>query len=268
MYTLQIYLRLTAAQIRSRMQERLGFWLGVVGTALITLTAFGGLAAATQRFNGLGGWTLAEVAFLYGFIEASFGMMDMFFSGFDPPAFGRLVRQGMLDQLLLKPVNITLQVLSSDFALRRIGRIFQGFFIFFAALAILQPEWSAFKTFYLLVVFFSTICFFGGLFISGATVTFWTVDSIEVVNILTYGGSEMMSYPMHIYQDWMRRFFTYILPAIFLNYYPTLFFLNKPDPLGMPAFAPFLSPLVGLGVLGAALAFWNFGLRYYQSTGS
>jgi ABC-2 type transport system permease protein len=43
----------------------------------------------------------------------------------------------------------------------------------------------------------------------------------------------------------MRRFFTYIVPAIFLNYYPALYFLNKPDPFNFPAFAPFLSPLVG-----------------------
>ena len=73
---------------------------------------------------------------------------------------------------------------------------------------------------------------------------------------------------MHIYQEWMRKFFTYIIPSIFLAYYPALYILDKPDPLNMPAFAPFLSPLVGVGVLLAALAFWDFGVRHYQSTGT
>jgi ABC-2 type transport system permease protein len=78
----------------------------------------------------------------------------------------------------------------------------------------------------------------------------------------------MMSYPMHIYQDWLRKFFTYVLPAIFLNYYPALYILGKPDPFHMPWFAPFLSPVAGFGVLAAALLFWNYGLRHYQSTGT
>ncbi len=78
----------------------------------------------------------------------------------------------------------------------------------------------------------------------------------------------MVSHPMHIYMDWLRKLFTFIIPAAFLNYYPALYFLDKPDPFGLPPFAPFLSPLAGLGVLLAALAFWRFGIRNYQSTGS
>ena len=78
----------------------------------------------------------------------------------------------------------------------------------------------------------------------------------------------MMSYPMHIYQDWLRTFFTYVIPAIFLNYYPALYFLDKVDPFHFPAYAPLLSPLVGFGMLAIALAFWRFGIRHYQSTGT
>jgi ABC-2 type transport system permease protein len=73
---------------------------------------------------------------------------------------------------------------------------------------------------------------------------------------------------MHIYGRGLRYFFTCVIPAIFLNYYPTLYFLDKPDPLGMPACAPFLSPVVGFGTLALALAFWRFGVRHYTSTGT
>ena len=64
-----------------------------------------------------------------------------------------------------------------------------------------------------------------------------------------------MSYPMQIYPRWMRGFFTYVMPFIFLNYYPALYFLDKPDPLHFPAFAPFLAPFVGVGLFagGAGL---------------
>jgi ABC-2 type transport system permease protein len=178
------------------------------------------------------------------------------------------VQQGQLDQLLLRPVHITLQVLGSDFVLRRLGRIAQGIVIFGIALSLTSIHWTIAKLVYLPIVFVSIVLFFGGLYVFGSTSTFWTVQRVEIINIFTYGGSEMMSYPMHIYSLWMRRFFTYILPAIFLNYYPALYFLDKPDPLGLPGFAPFLAPLVGIGILLASLAFWRFGLRHYTGTGT
>jgi ABC-2 type transport system permease protein len=267
-FALGLYRRLVAIQVRSQMQYRLSFFLDLVATTLITTLTFGSLAMVLERFENLGGWSLGEVAFLYGVVETAFGTMDMLFSGFDPPYFGQLVRRGTLDQLLLRPAPIVVQVLGARLVLRRLGRILQGLAILVIAFSLCDIRWTVAKACYLPVVMVSQVCFFGGLFLIGAAVTFWTVESIEVVNILTYGGSEMISYPMHIYQEWMRRFFTFIVPAIFLNYYPALFFLDKPDPLGLPTWAPFASPVVGVGVLITALFFWRFGLRHYQSTGS
>ena len=265
---LGIYHRLVSVKILGQLQYRLSFLSDVIATGLITTLGFGTLALVLQRFENIGGWSLAEIAFLFGIVETSFGTMDMLFSGFDPQGFGQHVRRGTFDQLLLRPVGITVQVLGSEFILRRLGRIAQGLVIFGFALATLEIDWTAAKILYLPVVFASLVCFFGGLFITGATFSFWTVEALEVINIFTYGGNEMIGYPAHIYPDWMRRTFTFIIPAIFLNYYPALFFLDKPDPFGLPVFAPFLAPLVGLGSLFAALAFWRFGIRHYQSTGT
>ena len=267
-YVLDLYRRLISVQIRSQLQYRVSFLLDTFTTGFSVVTSFLTLALILQRFDNVGGWTLPEVAFLYGMVEIAFGLMDMLFSGFDPDNFGKQVRLGAFDQLLLRPLDITLQVLGSQFVVRRLGRIVQGAAVLVYAVTALHVQWTIGKLLYMPVVLASLVCFFGGLFIIGATITFWTVESIEVINIFTYGGSEMMDYPMHIYQDWMRRFFTFIVPAIFLNYYPALYFLDKPDPLGLPVFAPFLAPLAGVGVLLAALAFWRFGMRYYQSTGT
>jgi ABC-2 type transport system permease protein len=267
-HNLALYRRLVSIQIRSQLQYRVPFLLDAVATALMTGTFILTLAFVFERFGGLSGWNLAEVAFLYGMVELSFGVMDMVFSGFDPQNFGRQVRLGLFDQMMLRPASLTLQVLGSDFIMRRLGRIFQGGLVLLIAISWLEIAWTPAKLLYLPWVVFGQVCFFGGLFVIGATLSFWTVDSLEAVNIFTYGGAEMISYPMNIYQDWMQRFFTYILPAIFLNYYPALYFMDKPDPLHLPAFAPFLAPAAGLAVLAAALGFWRIGIRYYQSTGT
>jgi ABC-2 type transport system permease protein len=265
---LGIYRRLLGVQIRSQLQYRFSFLLDLLATGLITVTEFGSVALVLLRFENIQGWQLPEIAFLYGLVEISFGLMDMLFSGFDPPRFGLTVRQGSFDQLLLRPINITAQVMGSDLELRRLGRISFGVGIFILALTLNDIVWTAPKLLYLPVVITSLVAFFGGLFVIGSTITFWTVDSIEVLNMLTYGGSFTISYPMTIYPNWLRHFFTYIVPAIFLNFYPALYFLDKPDPFNFPAIAPFLAPLVGFGILWLSLHVWRFGIRHYQSTGS
>jgi len=267
-FSLNIYRRLLSIQFRSQLQYRISFLFELLATGLITLLEFASLGLVFERFHDLGGWSLGEVAFLYGLVEIAFGVMDMVFSGFDPQWFGQLVRRGTFDQLLLRPINITIQVLGADFALRRIGKILVGSAIFATALTLLEIHWTPVKFLYLPIVLASMVCFFGGLFIIGATITFWTIESIEVVNIFTYGGSYLISHPMHIYWDWLRRFFTYVMPAIFLNYYPALYFLDKPDPFNLPPTAPFLAPLVGFGILLVGMAFWRFGIQHYQSTGT
>jgi ABC-2 type transport system permease protein len=267
-HALALYRRLLAVEIRAQLQYRAGFILDMTGTFFQVGLWFVALAGVFARFERLGGWTFGEIAFLYGLVETAFGTMDMVFSGFDPGYFGQHVRRGTFDQFLLRPAGLTLQVLGSRFLLRRLARVAEGLLIFSIALAALDVHWTAAKLAYLPLVVAGLVAFFGGLFIVGSAITFWTVEPIEFINIFTYGGAEMMSYPMHIFPLELRRFFTYVVPAIFLNYYPALFFLDKPDPLGLPAWAPFVSPLAGVAVLAAALGAWRVGLRHYQSTGT
>ena len=120
------YRKLISIQIRSQLQYRLSFLFDIFASGLTTFIWFLSLALIFQRFDGLGGWSLGEVAFLYGLVEMAFGMMDMVFSGFDPSHFGESVRLGTFDQILLRPINLTIQVLGSQFLIRRIGRILQG----------------------------------------------------------------------------------------------------------------------------------------------
>jgi ABC-2 type transport system permease protein len=268
LWNARMYLRLLSVQLRSQMQFRFSFWMDLLSTIILNGSFVLSLALILQRFGGIAGWTFGEVAFLVGMVEMSFGAMDMVFSGFDDTFFSTLVRLGSFDQLLLRPVGITWQVLGSRFLLRRIGRIIEGFIIFVISLSLIQIHWTLAKVLYLPVVLVCQLLTMGSLFMAGSTITFWTMQSIEAMNVFTYGGTEMMSYPMTVYPGWMQRFFTYAIPFIFMNYYPALFFLDKPDPLGFPPFAPFLAPLVAVVFFFLALRFWRFGIDHYQSSGS
>jgi len=268
LWSFKMYLRLMAIQLRSQMQYRMSFWFELVSTGIMNGVYILSLVFILERFGNIGGWTMSEIAFLAGMIEMSFGTMDMIFSGYDPDFFAKYVRNGTFDQVLLRPVNVFWQVMGSSFLLRRLGRILEGVIIFLIALSLLDIQWTTAKILYLPVVFVSQVLTMGALFIIGSTINFWTVERLEAFNILTYGSTDLVSYPMHIYPVWMQKVYTFLFPFIFLNYYPALFFLEKPDPLHLPPFAPFMAPVVALVFFAAAMRFWQFGINHYQSTGS
>jgi len=177
--TLGIYRRLISISIRGQLQYRVSFIFDFLGTGLVTLLGIGTIALVLQRFDNISGWTIFEIAFLFGMAETAFGTMDMIFSGFDPPYFGRHVRMGTFDQMLLRPANLIAQILGSQFIIRRLGRIIQGSIILIIALSQLEIQWTTVKILMLPVIFISLVTFFGGLFISGATLSFWTIESLE-----------------------------------------------------------------------------------------
>lgn len=263
-----LYLRLLNANLRSQMQYRFSFWMDFLATGLGNGVYIITIAMILSRFGSIKGWSIGEMALLAGMAETAFALMDMFCSGIDPDYFSQMVRMGRLDQYLLRPVNLMVQLLGSRFLLRRLGRITEGLLILATSFFLTDVQWTAGKLLYIPVVILSQMISMGALFLIGSTITFWTVERIEAMNIFTYGGVELMTYPMSIYPGWIQRFFTFIIPFIFLNYYPAVYILGKPDPLGYPWFAPFLAPAVALWMGAAALLFWSYGLKHYQSTGT
>lgn len=266
--SLSLLLRLIRIQIRSQLQYPTSFILDVLSSALTLGFFFVAFALTFTRFDQIGGWTLGEVALIWGLTEFSFGTMDLLFSGFDYDAFGPMVRKGTFDQLLLRPVNITLQVLGSRFVLRRLGKMLEGLVIFLFGLSQIDVNWSFLRVIYIPILSLSQVLFFGSLFIIGAASTFWTMERLEILNIFTYGSSEIMSFPMHIFPRALRMVFTFVVPAIFLSYFPAVFILGKPDPLNAPEFMYFIAPIIAGAIFWLALRFWRFGIRNYPSTGS
>ncbi len=262
----RLYFRLVSSRVRSQMQYRVSFGAELLGTVLITALDFAMVVILLTRFRAIGGWTLAEVAFLYGTSAVSFSLAELLIGGFED--FEDWVVRGEFDQLLLRPLPITFQMITARFPTRRVGRMAQGLVALVLSLVLLQPHWNAAQMLFFPVMLVGAMLLFMAIFVAGATLSFWAPQAHEAVNIFTYGGQFMSSYPMHIYQEWLVSIFTFVIPMAFINYYPSLYLLGKPDPLGMPPYMPFLSPIVALVAFRLALGVWRVGVRHYQSTGT
>lgn len=265
-YYTRLYFALLGAQLRAEMQYRTSFIAQVFGTFMITGLDFAMVAILLTRFSALGGWTLAEVLFLYGTSTTSFAFAELFVGAFDD--FDVMVIRGDFDRVLLRPLPVVFQMLSGTVPVRRFGRLAQGLIALALAFALLEPHWGPGDWFFFGIMLLAGMLVFIAIFITGATLSFWSPQSHEVVNIFTYGGQFMTSFPMHIYQAWLRSIFTFVIPMAFINYFPALHLLRKPDPNGLPPFMPYLSPFFALLAFWAAVRIWRFGVRHYQSTGS
>jgi ABC-2 type transport system permease protein len=261
-----VILRLVGAQVRSQMQYRGSFALQVAGQFFATFVDFISVAVLFHRFPTIDGWSFGEVAFLYGTGAVAFALADLTVGDFERLAL--MVREGTFDRVMTRPVSAFAQVLAADFQLRRLGRAAQGALVLVIALSMVDIAWSPLKVLVLLAGIASGVVIFACIFVAGAAISFWTLQDSEVLNVFTYGGSELVSYPMTIYGSWLRRFFTFVIPLAFVTYLPALVVLDRSDPFALPRALHFASPLVALLFVVVARGLWSLGLRHYQSTGS
>ncbi len=261
-----LYFRLVWASVRARMQYRASFLMEAGGTFLLHLVEFGALWALFDRFGQVAGWRLAEIGLFYGIINVGFAIADALGSGFDE--FPAMVKTGEFDRVLVRPRSTALQIAGQDVSIKRVGRLTMGLLVLGWACWSLGVVWTVGKGVLLVFAVGAGAATFLGLFILQATMAFWTVESLEIMNTLTYGGTETAQYPLSIYRSWMRRLFTYAVPLACVNYYPGLVILGKADPLGGPAWLGWVTPVAGFVFLFVALKLWGVGERHYRSTGS
>jgi ABC-2 type transport system permease protein len=263
----RLYWRLVGMQIRVQLQYKMNLAIDIGSYFFVTGLEFVALLLFFVPFPSLLGWKVGEVALLAAIISLGFGLAEMVGSGIN--SFDMTIRRGEFDRVLLRPVSAFVQVIGSDFRLRRLGRLTQGALAFVLALHLLpELHWTPAKLAILPLGVVSGAAMFTAVMLLGATLCFWTVETTELTNILTYGAREMLSYPLTIYHQELQRFFLFVVPVAFGSYAPACYLLNRPLPFGLPATLAFGAPLIALAFALMAALVWRFGVRHYQSTGS
>ncbi|UVI32774.1 ABC transporter permease [Paenibacillus spongiae] len=260
---MKLYFKYLAILFKSQVQYRTSFWLLTVGQFFIPFSVFAGLYFLFERFGQIKEWSFFEVALCFAVIHMAFAISECFARGFD--AFSSLVVNGDFDRLLVRPRSTVVQVLGSKFEFTRFGRLLQSIIVLVYALANLPIEWTLLKGLTLLLMISSGVFIFTGIYMLAATMCFWTIQGLEVANIFTDGGREMAQYPLNIYQKWVSRFFTFVIPFGCVNYLPLLYILGK---TGSDSDLYVLAPLAGFVFILPCLLVWQFGVRRYRSTGS
>ncbi len=263
---LVVTLRIMIIRWRGQMAYRTSFWMQIASNFIVNIAEVLAVFAMFYRFDDMGGWTLAEVAFLHGMSMVTFSIADTLVVGLN--SVPTQIREGEFDRVLIRPMSAWLQSAVSEVSLRHVGQFVQGVLVLCFAMSRLSVDWSAPKLLMMPMMIVPGVALFSALFTVEAILSFWTVNGVEAVNAFTYGGSTLSRYPLHLYNWGLRFLFLWIVPVGFVCYYPSLFILEKEDPLGAPDWFMFVGPVIITLFCLLVVRGWRIGIRHYRSTGS
>ena len=261
-----IYSRLIAARIRGQMSYRLSFVLDCFAQFIAQATELVVILVLFNRVTALGGFSVNEVLLMYGLASMAFGLADLVAGQLD--TLPTLIRDGSFDVLLLRPLATLPQLMASDVQLRRFGRVFAGLATLVYALARADIAWSPWTALLVVVTPLAGTVIFAAVWVIACAVCFWLIEGRELANMVTYGSSTFTSYPITVYGPWLRRLMAFVVPGAFVAYFPALALLDRPDPLGAPAWLGWIAPLVAAAAAVVAVFTWQFAVRHYRGTGS
>jgi len=223
---------------------------------------FAGIYLLFERFGSLKGWTLYEVFLCYAIMGACFAISSCFARGFD--SFARVIRMAEFDRVLVRPRGTVLQVLGSNFDLRRIGALLQAAIVFVIAIIGVDISWNLVKIVMVINMLIGGSIIFTGVYMLQGAACFWTIEALEFANIFTHGVKEHASYPLDIFPKWITKFFTFVIPFGTISYLPLRYLVGKTAGFGW--FYAFL-PLIGALFIIPCILAWKLGVRSYSSSG-
>jgi ABC-2 type transport system permease protein len=267
MNALSLLGRYMSASLRAQMQYPASAILIAVGQFVATILDLVAIWVLFARFGAVDGWRFGDVAMFFGLVSISFAIADFLSRGFDVLGT-EFIKTGNFDRILLRPRTATLQLIGHDFRFNRAGRFAQGLVVTSIATRSLGFHWTAPTLALALWTIAGGVALFVGLMVIQGALAFWTTESLEVMNLLTYGGVQAAQFPLGLYEKWFRNFLIFVVPIGCVAYFPVLAILGKPDPLGTPSWLLPLTPLAGFAFLSLSFVAWRAGVSKYTSTGS
>ena len=250
---MKIYLNSLKLYFKSQLEYKKSFITGLLSQILIMFTYYFIIIALFDKFDNIKGYTKYEVLLCFAIIQFGFSITETFARGID--VFENLIIRGEFDRLLLRPKNILLQVLSSDYDLIKISRVIQAI--------IINIKFNIYKIITISLILISSITIFFSIFLLMASYCFITVQGLEVKNLFTDGGKQIAQYPISIYNKHFIFIFTFLIPYAFVNYYPLLYLLGKSNNK-----IYVLSPLIVFIYLIPSILSFKWGIKKYTSVGS
>ena len=256
---------LISARLRSQMAYRGSFAADVAGQVVLALTEFVELYAIVHNVPTFGGLTFGQALLVFAFASVGFSIGDLLLGETD--SMSEAIRMGKLEVLLTRPLPILLQLMTSDFQLRRVGRLIFALIALAAALILTDIDWDPGKVALFVLTPVAGAAIFGALFVGAGAVQFWLLDGRQFANAFTYGGRYVASMPGAAMFLPLQVFFTFVVPATLVAYAPSLVLLGLDGPAGIPSWTGWLGLPAAVVLWALMLLLWRAAIKKYTGAG-
>jgi ABC-2 type transport system permease protein len=264
MTTLRITASLWLAGLRGELEYRANFLIMTLMGLVRQGTGMALMWVILARFETIAGWTLGEVAFLYGLrltMLALCGLAGSLWS------LQYIVRQGEFDRFLVRPVRPLIQLLTRQVPLSAFGDLIGGVALIAAATRLIDVTWTARAIVYLLLALVGGALIQLALRLLLASFSFRALSVNGLMGIVDDLFNNFGTYPLRIFSPTLQFLLTFGLPVAFMAYFPAAVLLERTAELQVHPAIAYGAPLAGVVWMGIAI--WVFGheMRHYQSSG-
>lgn len=251
--------------LRGTAQYRANLFLTMAAGAMFQTTAFLALWVMLARYGDIAGWTIGDVALLYGIRLTAHGLWAVPFNQLmDVEHF---VREGTFDRFLVRPVNPLVQLMTSRVRLNTLGDLVAGLVMLGISMSIVDVDWTVWKLAFLVIALLGGAMVEGGFQLGLSAIAFRTLGSQQIRFTVDSVFNLYGNYPGTVFGRAGQWALT-IMPVAFVAYLPAAVLLGRAGELGVPAVLAYLSPVIGAGIFVGAYAFWRRQIRHYQGAGS
>lgn len=247
------------------MSYRWSFFINCVSQALDYAVTFLLMWVMVLAFQDMNGWNAYEVMLLYAFSLFSYGIAGTFFYRI-MHNLPRQIRQGTLDDILVKPVKLLPYLISSNFMCNYIAHITLSVAITVICFRALEIAMTAALLFQLTGILLMGAVLYSALFLFAAGTAFLIIKNNAFSNIMFF-FREISFYPISIFPRIIQIIVTVAIPYGFINYYPLRELLGKNDPVFLENAAGW-SPAVSALFFVLSCIFFSRCSRHYNSSGS
>ncbi|ATG54744.1 ABC transporter permease [Brachybacterium ginsengisoli] len=259
------YAILLGATWRSMRVHRVNLVMMFLGSAALQGTQLAFIGVLLGAFGTIAGWSVAEVAFLYGLRLTAHGVCTINFGQHRGSA--QVVRDGDWDRYLLRPASPLIQLLTRFFNPGTLGDLVLGLAILSVAASRLELDWSPW-----LIAYVAAAAVSGGLVEAGLQIGISGLDfrmgpTTRIKDTIDRVLTDFGAYPMTIFGTVGAWLLTFLLPLAFMAYLPATVVLGRTEELAVPEILAQLSPLVGPMMLVAGVLVFRRLSRHYTSPG-
>lgn len=258
---LRLYRVLVAQFLKTIMQSRVDFLIGLLGFFFTQVMGIAFLYLVFQQIPDLQGWTLDQLIFIYGFAQIPRGIDHLFTDNIWLVAY-RLVINGDFDRYMLRPMNIFFQVIAEKLQPDALGELLIGTILVVRSLTkgIVIVDGLHVALFF--VSIFAGALIYTSIKLFFASLAFWLKVSGPFLQI-AYDMANFAKYPTEIYSKGVRFLITWVIPFAFVAYLPASFFMKADTSAGV---------VIECGI---AFVFWwiayalfHRGTQVYESAGN